>query len=117
MRGHVFIRSQVARLANACQSAQGAASRAKTFPELVRASHVPVPSYLRQLMHRECNSLKAHAERVGEVLFERQVAELNRLAAIGRISERAQRLDQLRQEWLVLSGNFPKLAHRARRIS
>ena|ERR1035437_4653743 len=117
--GDIFVRQKVARIQGDCALAMRNIGAARTIPELIRASDITVPSWLRSVVRRELDATHAAAERRAEALIDAQIKSLDESGnadAAANAKARLLKLGRLRDEWRPLGGRFPRLATRVQRI-
>jgi hypothetical protein len=104
-----FIDQQVRQAESSAWSATNQLQRAPTIRAVLGLCDVPLHPMIRFMKHQipGLRRLKEAAERRAEELVQTQLAELKTLSA----EEQEQRLGQLRsRDWMLLRGNFPRLA-------
>jgi hypothetical protein len=104
-----FIDQQVRQAESSAWSAANQIRSAPTIRAVLGLCDVPLHPMIRFMKHQipGLRRLKEAAERRAEELVQAQLAELKTLSA----EEKEQRLGQLRaRDWMLLRGNFPRLA-------
>jgi hypothetical protein len=104
-----FIDQQVRQAESSAWSAANQMRRAPTLRAVLGLCDVPLHPVIRFMKHQipGLRRLKEAAERRAEELVQAQLTELKTLSA----EQREQRLGQLSsRDWMLLRGNFPRLA-------
>ena len=105
---NAMIMMELKKVSSAYDSAISKARAAKTIREVVNATHVTVPGYLKAITRSlpERRRLESTAEQSAERLVRAQLLDLRALDP----EERQKQIGRLKaNDWSLLSGNFPRL--------